>query len=254
VIAVSHALSRRLVEELGVRAGAVRVVPMGVDEAVYSPAPPTTRDARSRDELRGALAIDRDVAMLLFVGDLIPEKGLREALEALRTLRAEGRPVELCLVGDGPLRSEVDEIASRGESGLRVLGRQPPTALVDWYRASDVLVLPSHGEGTPLVVMEALTCGLPVVASRVGGIPEVVEDGKTGRLFEPESSESLVKTLREVLAPTTLDSFRRDVAAMPQSFGVAGRARALLEEIEERLSAGARSSSRTATSRGGAHG
>jgi glycosyltransferase involved in cell wall biosynthesis len=120
---------------------------------------------------------------LLYVGGLRPGKGLEVMLEALRRLRQEGREVVLDLVGDGPLRQSLsDQAEVLGISprvffrGFMVMG----PALNECYNAADIFLLPSVSEGSPRVVLEALAHSLPVVATPVGNIPELLDDGRRG--------------------------------------------------------------------------
>lgn len=133
----------------------------------------------------------------LFVGRLRIRKGVEVLLEALRSLE-----VRLVIAGDGEHRGALERRVT--ELGLadrvRFVGRRD-AAQVRWlFRGAWALVVPSIYEGMPLVVLEAMQAGVPVVASRVSGIPEVVEDGLTGWLVPPEDPEALAATLAEVLA------------------------------------------------------
>ncbi len=233
VAAVSADL-RRKIEHLGLvpsgTGASVRVVPMGVDSSLFLPSLSWLRD---RLDARARLGIKRDAALLLFVGDLAPEKGVLDLLEALGLLRLRGFEVETALAGSGMLKPLLEKQAS--ESRLRVLGRVSQADLVTWHRAADLLVLPSHSEGAPVAVMEALASGLPVVATRVGGLSELVLDGVTGWLVPSRDPASLSREIERLLGdPGLLAGARRTLAESPCDFGVERRAReyrALLEEV-----------------------
>jgi len=102
--------------------------------------------------------------------------------------------------GDGPLRADLEACARRAGLGdrLRLLGFRSDLARI--YAALDVVVLPSHSEGMPLAALEAMAAARPVVASQVGGLPEVVVDGETGLLFPPGNRRALVEALGALLA------------------------------------------------------
>jgi len=125
----------------------------------------------------------------LFVGRLSPEKGVRTLLRAWRLLKG----VSLKLVGDGPLRAEVEAFVKReGLKGVEALGRRPREEVFELMREARVLVFPSEWyEGFPMTIAEAFACGLPVIASRLGAMAEIVKDGRTGLHFHPGDPEDL---------------------------------------------------------------
>jgi glycosyltransferase involved in cell wall biosynthesis len=149
-----------------------------------------------RDEVRGRLgAADRFV--LLVVGQLIREKGIDVAIAALASLPAEA---VRWILGEGPQHAELArQIAERGLCDrVRLLGLQ--SNVQPYLQAADVFLCPSMwAEAAGLVNLEAQACGLPVVASRIGGIPEYVLDGRTGLLFEPGDAEELARQVRRLI-------------------------------------------------------
>ncbi|MEW6752656.1 MAG: glycosyltransferase [Candidatus Latescibacterota bacterium] len=190
VVAVSNDIGARLVDS-GVDPHRVHVVGNGVDGR-FHPA--------DRRQARASLGLPSDRFIALFVGLLVPVKGLHCLFEALEVCAGDGW---LCvLVGDGTLRPELERQAREGGLADRVLfaGRRPSDEVPLWMNAADVLVLPSLSEGRPNVVLEARACGLPVVATRVGGTPELVRHGETGLLVEPEDPAALAAGLGEMAA------------------------------------------------------
>ena len=165
VICVSAALG-----EAASRCGArdVRVIPNGV-------------------KIPESMGAEAEPAEVLFAGRLSPEKGIEELLAATAG-------INLVVAGDGPLRHLVPD----------GLGFVPHDELERLYARAAVVVLPSYREGLPLCVIEAMAHGRPVVASRVGGIPELVEDGVTGFLVEPGDVEGLRSALERLLADSEL--------------------------------------------------
>jgi len=127
---------------------------------------------------------------VLFLGRLVPEKGLRTLLTAWEHL---GGTIPLRIAGDGPLREELEAgIERRRIAGVEVLGRVPDAELPDEMKRARFLVLPSEWyEGLPLTIAEAFACGVPVVASRIGSMIELVEDGRTGLHFTPGDAADL---------------------------------------------------------------
>jgi glycosyltransferase involved in cell wall biosynthesis len=138
---------------------------------------------------------------LLFVGNLVPVKGIDVLLAACRRLNGEFGPWQLHLVGGGPLRQPLAREAKELglESQVVFHGQTPHDELPAWFRAADLLVLPSRSEGVPNVLLEAMACGLPFVASRVGGIPEIAHLGPC-RLVTPQRPAELASAITEMLA------------------------------------------------------
>jgi glycosyltransferase involved in cell wall biosynthesis len=120
-----------------------------------------------------------------FIGRLEVWKGIQIFLEAAKLIIKERDDIHFIIVGDGSLRSHVNAVSSTLKGKMTVLGQVPHTAIPKILADSSVLVLPSYVEGVPTVCLEALASKVPVVASNIGGIPEVVQNGKTGYLFSP---------------------------------------------------------------------
>lgn len=143
---------------------------------------------------------------LLAVGRLVDKKGFDTLLEACALLRHWGRPVRCTLIGDGPRRASLTEQARRLKIERHVAfhGGQPNEEVYHALRHHDLLVAPSRSspdgdrDGLPTVIIEALSCGLPVVASAFAAIPELVADGETGRLVPPDAPVALARTLRRL--------------------------------------------------------
>ncbi|WP_090673105.1 glycosyltransferase [Aureimonas jatrophae] len=175
----------------GIDPARIHAIANGVD-----PSPPL----RERAAVRHDLGLPSDATALLVVARMTEQKGHGVLLDALAGLR-ERHPDLVCLLaGDGPLRATLQDRA--GAIGLgrtvRFLGERDDVA--DLMAAADCLVLPSLFEGLPLVVLEAMAAGLPVVATRIGGTSEAVEDNGTGWLAEPGDAASLRETLALALA------------------------------------------------------
>jgi glycosyltransferase involved in cell wall biosynthesis len=190
LITVSEDL-RRLAIQMGAAAERTHSIPNGCELSVFHPA--------DRSRARLELGLKPESRVVLFVGRLVEVKGVRELLRAARLLLAQQAGLEVVLVGEGPLRRPLEEQAA-GElaAHVRFAGVQKPEAVARWMAAADVVCLPSHSEGCPNVVIEALACGRPVVASRVGGIPELV-NSNCGILTPPGDPEALAAALHEAL-------------------------------------------------------
>ena len=140
---------------------------------------------------------EANIKTMICVGRLSPEKGQAGILRAFANLRARHPELMLRLVGDGPDRTSLEALAK--ELGLSdavtFAGRLPEEETLAEIARADLLVLPSFMEGLPIVLMEAMAVGVPVIASRVAGIPELVEDGETGLLFTPSDWDELASRI-----------------------------------------------------------
>lgn len=148
---------------------------------------------------------------IICVGRLSPEKGQAGLLEAFALVSGGAPAAELVFVGDGP---EAADLRSRSQAlkisdKITFVGRLGEQETLEQIAASDILVLPSFMEGLPIVLMEAMALGTAVVASRVAGIPELVEDGKSGLLFTPSNWDELAACVSRLLRE---DGLRRTLA------------------------------------------
>jgi len=143
---------------------------------------------------------------ILFVGRLTRDKGVGYLVEAFGAVVGAHPDAKLVLAGDGPMKAELVKMAEEAglESKVEFLGFVSHDMLPDLYRNAAVLVLPSLSEGFPLSLVEAMSCGLPAVATRVGGVPEAIVEGETGLLVEPGDVRGLSEALRRVLADGAL--------------------------------------------------
>jgi glycosyltransferase involved in cell wall biosynthesis len=191
-IGVSQALVERL-RQLGVDAGRLHVMRNGVDAQRFQPLPA----AQVRSEL-GIVG----TPVVLTVGNLHEHKGQRLVVEAFARVREAHPQARLIIVGDGADRTALEQrVAALGlGEHTTFAGTVPNTDLARWYSAADVLVLASSREGWPNVLLEAMACGTPVVASAVGGVPEAVQTGDVGRLVHERSGAAFAAEILDVLA------------------------------------------------------
>ncbi len=210
VIAITHALARFNVERVGLPAAKLEVVHYGLDEppAAWGENPPS--------------AVPDDARVLLSVSRLVAQKGVDRTIRALPAVRAEHPDVALVVLGEGPERASLDALAASLGVHDRVflLGRVPDVAA--WLLRAELLVHPARWEGFGLALLEAMLASLPVVATGVSAIPELVADGETGLIVEPGT------------LATAINGLLADRAAAAR-LGAAGFARARGEFSVERM-------------------
>ena len=207
-----------------------RVIHCGIEPALYNP-------RESHTGVRGERP-----ARILCIASLRPYKGVCYLIGAVRQLRAEGAEVECDVIGEGDLRKELEGQIERAglRDSFRLRGNRTEEEVAGSLAAADLFVLPSvvapdgQMEGIPVSLMEAMASGVPVISTRISGIPELVVDGETGRLVESEDAAGLAAAIREVLSDPgrsleMADAGRRKVA---EEFSLRGNVRRLSEEIE----------------------
>ncbi len=197
VIAVSHSVVEDALQNgIGIRS-LYSVVPNGIDLTRFRASAPFDRSSVDGNPVLGA------------IGSMTPEKGFEVLLEAMVDVKRRFPRVQLFAIGDGPLRAELEHRAQHlglGET-VRFLGRVEDVR--PWLHTFDLVVQPSLREGQGLALLEAMAAGCPVIASRVGGIPEFIDDQETGILTTPGDSSALAGAICK-LAP---DEERKNLLA-----------------------------------------
>ena len=221
VIAVSRALGRS-VEELGVDSAQIAVIPTGVDTASFHPV--------DRDQARAALGLPAG-PLILVPSRLSREKGVHGFLDAFAAL---GQEVRAVICGDGGEAAALRAQAKRLGVAARVTfaGFQPAAHMQQHYAAADLVCLPSLEEGWPNVLMESFACGCPVVASEVGGVPEILALTGAGAMAPPGDARALAQALQQALARNW---DRAATAAAMQTHSIARTAQRYLEVCERAL-------------------
>jgi glycosyltransferase involved in cell wall biosynthesis len=186
------------------------VIRLGIelDERISAP-----DDARA--ETRRLLGVPQGAFVVGWIGRMTGVKNTDEVLAALKLLRDRDVDAYLCMVGDGPDRERLERRAHDLGVAKRCLFLGYQEQVARFYAAFDGMILPSVNEGTPVSAIESLAAGRPVVATRVGGVPDVVEDGEDGFLVDPGSTEQLADRLEELARNPELR----------QQMGEAGRSR-----------------------------
>jgi glycosyltransferase involved in cell wall biosynthesis len=223
VVAVSRPLAESA-RELGVATERIDIVPNGVDRDLFRP--------RDRAEARRRLGLDEARPIVLYVGHVTHEKGAFDLVRAFASGAERLRAAQLVLVGDGAEQVACEALARELRVDASFVGAQAHERVPAWLDACDLLALPSWNEGMPNVVLEALASGRRVVATRVGGIPDVVTS-ELGELVPPRDIAALSAALERALA-TSYDP--TEISAGLARPDWAGSARLLYESLLEALS------------------
>ncbi|MEL9989896.1 MAG: glycosyltransferase family 4 protein [Thermoproteus sp.] len=212
VIALNNTMKRALVKKAGISLEKVVTIPNGVDVEFYRPGIECSEVAQKLS-LQGKYVV-------LFVGRISSEKGVHILLKALKILKDRYglRDVKTLIVGPlsgtygssdiSPYAKELMKYVRQEHLDVIFFGDADPTTLRKIYSCSHIFVLPSLFEAFPMVLLEAMASGLPVIGSRAGGIPDIIKDGVNGLLFEKGSPEDLAEKLSVLL---TNDSLRREM-------------------------------------------
>jgi glycosyltransferase involved in cell wall biosynthesis len=205
--AVSNDLKNCAVR-LGISEARAHVIYSGTDRELFCPG--------DRRAARRALGLDSEGLRLLFVGNLVPVKAIPNLVEACAKLYASGLQFEADLIGDGHLRATLErQIAGLGLAGrMHLRGSKQQTEMPQWYRAADLVVLPSLSEGVPNVLIEAVACGTPFVATNVGGIPEIAHLSP-GALVPAGDPGALARAIDAALQNSEGAAARINPAAVP---------------------------------------
>lgn len=226
-----------LVTHYGADPDRVEVVPPGVDRAFFSPG--------ARDGARDALGLSAG-PLLLFVGRIQPLKGVDVAVETLAELGADMSDARLLIVGgssgmegDDEVRKIEKFIADRGLTDrVTMVPPQPHHVLSTYYRAADVCLVPSRSESFGLVALEAAACGTPVVASDVGGLRTLIEEGRTGFRISGRDPRDFAAATRRILdSPLLADELSRQAAEAAGSYTwttMAARLRRVYDDLSLR--------------------
>jgi glycosyltransferase involved in cell wall biosynthesis len=149
-----------------------------------TPIPPPSNASLRKNHARSSLKIPKDAKVVAFIGRLTYEKGIFSLISVIEQTIESDPDALFIIVGDGPLRELVEVCAQKYVGKVMMFGSQAD--VTTYYQSADVILIPSQIEGLPMVLLEAFAHGIPVIASKVGGIPEVIEHGFNGFMCEPE--------------------------------------------------------------------
>jgi glycosyltransferase involved in cell wall biosynthesis len=211
ILVNSEAIAARLTHTRAARHDRLGVIPNGVDLTRFGPVAPPSSSS--------------DLTTVATLANLRPEKGLAQLLEAAAIVTRRAPRARFVIWGEGPLRGDLEAriraLSLTGSVEMRGATREPAEVLKQCH----IFVLPSLSEACSNVVLEAMATGLPVVATRVGGTPALVDDRRTGLLVPPDNAPALAQAILRLL----------DTPAMAIEMGAQGRARALAEFSMDRM-------------------
>ncbi len=193
IVAVSYPLAEAA-HGFGVPWSRLVVVEDGVDASVFR--------IRDRREAKLEAGLDPERRYIVYVGRLERRKGVYELMDAFGKIAEATSDVDLILVGDGEDTAACKQWAEKLGRRVVLTGTVGIDEVARYYAASDITTLPSYAEGTPNCVIEALACGRPVVATRVGGVPDMIHDDRMGELVEARDVEGLVAAFERSLSRT----------------------------------------------------
>jgi glycosyltransferase involved in cell wall biosynthesis len=196
MVCVSGSVTERL-QRIGVSHKKMEIIPNGVDFENFNP--------NVRSDIRNRLKIGEE-PLITFFGSLTPIKGLPYLFKSIPLIKKRLQHAKFLIVGEGYQKNSLMELARKLKIEDSVIFHKyiPHSSMAAYLIETDVVVVPSLMEGGSLIPLEAMACKTPVVATRVGGIPEIVRNGETGILTEPRSPESIAKGIITILNDKSL--------------------------------------------------
>ena len=199
VIAVSNDLKNKI-KLLGVKNSKITVLRNAIDTNRFNP--------KKNGKIRKKYRIHKNEIVILYVGHLEAFKGLFELIYAFNNVKRVNNKAKLMLIGEGSQKDKsMSEVSRKGlNESVLFAGKIAPSDIHEYYQSADIFVLPSHTDagGPPVVFIEAMACGLPVIGTSVGGIPEGIDNGINGFIVPPKNVDKLTKKLNILLEDENL--------------------------------------------------
>lgn len=205
IISVSQALKDKIID-LGIPESKIEVIRNGVDTSIFYPT----------QNIRETLNLPVNRKIVLSIGNILETKGFQLLIKSLNIIKSTQKPPLLVIIGEGPYKHVLEDLVTTLNLDNDVLfaGPKPHKTLLQWYNACDIFCLASFREGIPNVILESFACGKPVVATNVGGIPEIVTKDN-GFIVSELSAEKFASTLLKSL---TMKWDYKKIAAYAKTF------------------------------------
>ncbi|MBI3248624.1 MAG: glycosyltransferase [Deltaproteobacteria bacterium] len=207
VVAISTGVRAALLTG-GIPEERIRLIPSGIDTSRFAP------NAAARQDIRARYVIDPQTPLIVAVGALVARKDHSLLLATAHLLKTQGYTLRYLICGEGPLRADLEAEAAALDLGQAVQFTGFCPDIPRFLSAADLFVHVPHHEGLGVAVVEALAAGLPTIASRVGGIPELIADEQTGLLIPPQDASALATAIVRLLAHP---EFARQLGAAGQT-------------------------------------
>jgi len=188
IIIVNNEQYERDILRIGVEKEKMRRILNGVND-IFKPG--NKADARTK------LKVPNNKKIIIFVGSLIQRKGPKDVMESFFRLKKKHKDLMLVYIGEGALKEELENEANKPpcKPDILFLGKKEPTEIKNWLNASDIFCLPTKKDGIPNAMVEAMACEVPVVMSNIGGIPDVIENWKSGIMVKPGNIDGFCSAL-----------------------------------------------------------
>lgn len=196
IIALTEYMKRKMKKTVNKE---INVIPNGVDLSKFT-------INEDKIDIRRELDIPQDKTILISVGRLYPVKGIEYLIRSINHLRETHNDLKLLIIGDGAERNNLEKLSEElnNEDYIEFRGKIPNEKIPLYLRASDVFILPSLSEGFPNALLEAMASGLPVVATNIRGLDEILEDGVNGFLVNPKSPKEIANKISHIIQDSAL--------------------------------------------------
>jgi len=193
VVVVTDSMKNKI-KEFGFNIKNIFTIPNGIELLEF--------ENLSKVAVRKELKINDSEKTILFVGTLKTVKGIKYLIEAIKIVKEKSLKIKLLLVGDGEEKKELEKISEKLnlKENIVFVGRVDNGEIPKYMALSDIFVLPSLSEGLPVVILEAMASGLPIIATKVGGVPDIMKDGENGFLVDPKSPAQIAEKILYLLA------------------------------------------------------
>jgi len=193
IVAVSESIRKDIIKYDGIDSSKILVIPNGIDTERFNP-------EGNFADIRKGFSIKESDIVLGFVGRVVPTKGLEYLIDALPFLKKEFKNIKLLITGEGSTMERLKKKAKENNVHDSIIFTGKRRDIPDILSCTDIFVMPSVAEGLPNALLEAMAMGKPIVATEVGGIPEVIKNGHSGLLVPPRNPEALATAIKDLIS------------------------------------------------------